>query len=59
MGEHPCHPSKWEVEAGGKELQGCPQLKRKLEADLGYKDAKAAPVPGAGHTALITDGDPM
>lgn len=54
MAEHPCYPSKWEVEAGD-----LPQLKSKLEANLGYKDTKAAAVPGTGHIALITDGNLM
>ena len=49
MVEHPCHPRKWEMEAGEPELQGLSRLKSKLEANLGYKDAKAARAHGFDH----------
>lgn len=34
--EHTCKPNTWEVEAEGTEIQGCSQLSREFEANLGY-----------------------
>jgi hypothetical protein len=33
---HICEPSTWEVEAGGSEVRGYPQLHSEFEASLGY-----------------------
>ena len=33
---HICKPSTWEVEAGGSEVRGHPQLHSEFEASLGY-----------------------
>lgn len=34
--EHTSKPNTWEVEAEGSEIQGCSQLSREFEANLGY-----------------------
>ena len=33
---HICHPSTWEMEAGGSGVQGHPWLHSEFEASLGY-----------------------